>query len=411
MTRIGIVPLARLGLIVGLCIGLGGCSKASSEGPGVKPPTVTVSYPIRREVRDYEEYTGRTAAVDSVQVRARVSGYLQKINFKEGAEVKEGAVLFEIDPRPYQAVFNQARAQVRLQEAQLAYNEAVYKRDLRLFRNQAISEEELQQAETQRNTSRASVNAAKANLETARLNLGWTKVTAPIDGRASRTLVTRGNLVTADSTILTTIVSQDPMYVYFDVDEPTALRVQQLIREGKVKSVRAGAKVPVFLGLTTEKDYPHEGELDFVNNQVDPTTATLQIRGVFENPKPPVGYRLLSAGLFVRVRVPIGAYYRALLVNAEAILMDQDLRFVYVLDGQNQVVRRNVTLGSEHDGLTVITEGLRPRERVVVDGIQHVRPGMTVKPRLVPMPEPPKRALPRAQPPVLNTPVPLRGKR
>jgi RND family efflux transporter MFP subunit len=385
MVRTAPSPLAGPGFLFAALVGLAGCSRGH-EAPQPTLPTVTVSYPIRQEVRDYEDYTGRTAAVDSVQVRARVGGYLQKINFKEGADVKEGDVLFVIDPRPYRAAYNQAEAQVRLQQAQLAYNEAVYQRDLGLYRTQAISKEELQQALTQRNSSRASLNAAKANLETARLNLEWTKVTAPVAGRIGRTLVTRGNLVAADQTVLTTIVSQDPIWVYFDVDEPTALRVQKLIRQGKVKSIRAGARVPVYLGLSTEQGYPHEGYVDFVNNQVDPTTATLEVRAVFANPKPRVGYRLLSPGLFVRVRVPIGAPYRALLVNAGAVLSDQDVRFVYVLDGNDRVARRNVELGNRHGGLVEIAKGLTLRDRVIVNGIQHVQPGMKVKARLVPMP-------------------------
>jgi RND family efflux transporter MFP subunit len=437
--------LIGLGLFLGAGAGLTGCAHPPPQAPGMAPPEVTVSHPLRREVRDYEEYTGRTAAVDSLEVRAQVTGFLEKIHFKEGAEVKKGEVLYRIDPRTYRATLNQAEAQLRLQQAQLKYQEAVYQRDLRLLENHAISEEEVEKDRAARDTARASVNAARAAVEQARLNLGFTRIQSPITGRVGRTLITRGNLVVANQTLLTTVVSLDPMYVYFDVDEQTMLHIRQLMRAGKFRSVRpeAGAfpvvaaetagliaspggqgpllglavlipggtlpRVPVFLGLANEKDYPHKGYVDFVNNQVDPSTATLQVRGVFANPKPPIGDRLLSPGMFVRIRVAIGAFYRPLLVISSAIGTDQDLKFVYVLDEQNKVVRRDVELGTDHDGLTVITKGVTSRDRVIVDGLQHVRPGVVVRPRLVPMPVPRKRELARTPPAVLRNPVPPRS--
>jgi RND family efflux transporter MFP subunit len=358
--------------------------------PETSPPTVVVSYPLLREVRDYEEYTGRTAAIDSVQVRARVGGYLDKINFKEGADVKQEDVLYEIDPRPYQAALAQAKAQVELQTAQLKFNEAVYNRNVRLLSSgQAVSVEDVQQSLAQRDTTQAALNAAKANVEQAQLNLGFTKVRAPINGRIGRTLVTRGNLIVADQTLLTTIVSLDPIYAYFDVDEPTVLRIRQLIREGKFKSARAGAIVPVSLGLATEEGFPHEGHVDFVNNQVEPSTGTLQVRAIFPNPKPPVGERFLSPGLFVRVRVAIGAPYQALLVIQRALGMDQNLRVVYVLGDQDKVERRDVELGTQQGALQVVQKGLGPKDRVIVSGIQHVRPGMAVNAQLEDMPASP----------------------
>jgi multidrug efflux system membrane fusion protein len=385
----------RLSILVGLALSLGvgagltGCSGSSQEAQQAGPPTVTVSYPLQRKTTDYEDYTGRTAAVDSVQVRARVTGYLQQINFKEGVEVKEGDVLCVIDPRPYQATVDQAKAQLRLQQAQLRYQEAVYQRNVVLAGKQAVTPEELEQSVSQRDVARAQVNAAKANLAQAELNLGWTRVLAPISGLISRRLVTRGNLIVADQTLLTTIVSQDPMYAYFDADEPTVLRVQALIRAGKLKSVRErGVRIPVLLGLTGEQDFPHKGYVDFVNNQLNPSTATLQIRGTFANPKPPRGPRLLSPGLFVRVRVPVSPPYEALLVTQSAVGTDQDLNYAYVLDAHNKVSRREVELGTEHEGLVVIARGLNPEDRVVVNGLQHARPGAVVNPKLVPMPIP-----------------------
>lgn len=404
--------LARLGLLLVLYLGLAGCSSSSpQEPPGGGPPTVTVSFPLQREVTDQEDYTGRTAAVETVEVRARVSGYLDKIDFQEGAEVQEGDLLYEIDPRPYKAVLDQAEAQVRLQQANLKYQEAVYARNEILSRTNAIAPQELEQSRSQRDVAQAQLTAARASRAQAQLNVDFTKIRSPIAGRVSRTLVTRGNLVVADQTLLTNVVSQDPMYVYFDVDERTVLHIQELIREGKFHSVRTGARNPVYLGLANEEGYPHEGYVDFVNNQADPATATLQIRGVFANPKPPVGGRLLSPNLFVRIRVPIGLPYPALLVIADAIGTDLDLKYVYVIDDQNRAVRRNVTLGTDHEGLTVIRKGLQAGERVVVLGLQHLRPDMVVAPKLVAMPVPRKDALPRTPPAVLKNPISPQAKR
>jgi RND family efflux transporter MFP subunit len=382
--------LVEFVLVLGACAGLAGCARQPAAGPGGGPPTVTVSYPLRRDVTDYAEYTGRTAAVDSLQVRARVSGYLDKINFTEGAEVKERDVLYQIDPRPYRAALDQAEAQVHLQEATLRYQEAVYRRNVSLFSRNAVAQEEVQQSLEQRNTAQASVNAAKANAEQARLNLNFTKVESPVTGRIGRLLVTRGNLVVADQTLLTTVVSQDPMYAYFDADEPTVIQVQRLIREGKLPSVaQKGARIPVFLGLADEEGYPHEGYLDFVSNQFQAATATLQLRGVFANPAPAKGPRLLTPGMFVRIRVAISPRHPALLVSQDAVGTDQDLKFLYVLDEHNRVVRRDVKLGTVHDGLQAVAEGLKPDERVIVTGLQHVHPGTAVQPKLVEMPVPP----------------------
>jgi RND family efflux transporter MFP subunit len=405
--------VTRLG--AGLCLAvtaLAGCGRPSAEAPAGGPPTVTVSEPLQREVTDYAEYTGRTAAVDSVQVRARVSGYLQTINFKEGTEVKEGTVLYEIDPRLYKDALAQAEAQVRLQEANLKYNEATYQRNLKLYQtSQAVSQEEVQQSLAQRDVTRASLDAAKASVRQAQLNLEWTKVTAPISGLLGRTLITRGNLVTADQTVLTMLVSQDPMYAYFDADEPTVLKVQQLLREGKLPSVREGAKVPVFLGLPNEEGYPHKGYVDFVNNQVTPGTATLQLRGTFANPMPAVGPRVFAPGQFVRIRVAVSPPYPALLVIDGAVGTDQNMNYLLVLDDQNKVIRREVTLGTEHDGLRVIEKGLAPNERVIINGTQHVKPGSAVNPKLVPMPVPRPGAPSLTPPAVLNTPPAAAAKR
>ncbi len=368
------------------CAVTAGCAH-QPEGPPPPPPTVTVSYPIRREVTNSEEYTGRSAAVESVQVMAEVTGYLDKINFQDGAEVKQDEVLYKIDPRTYQAALNQAQANLRQAQVHRQSLADTLARDR--ASPAATPEATLIQDQDNLAEADAAVVAATAARDAAQLNVNFTDVKSPISGQIGRTLLTVGNLVIANQTVLSTVVSLDPMYAYFDVDEPTVEHIRQLIREGKLPAAREqGKKIPVYLGLGSEQGYPHEGYVDFINNQVNPSTATLQLRGVFANPKPTVGPRLLSPGQFVRIRLPIGSPYPALLVVGAAIGTDQNLKYVYVLNDKNEVERRDVTLGTQQDGLTVVAKGLNAGDRVVVNGLQHVRPGMTVKANLVKMPEP-----------------------
>jgi RND family efflux transporter MFP subunit len=397
-------------LLLGSCLGLAGCSHAPADAPAKSPPAVTVSYPLQREVTDYQDYTGRTAAVDSVQVQARVTGYLDKIYFTEGAEVTEETVLYEIDPRPYQAAYNAAKAQVAQNMASLELakqNNARFKK-LATEKEGAVTQVDLDQYQSQQDQAVANLDYAQANLASVKLNLDWTKVTAPVEGRVGRLLVTRGNLIVANQTTLTTVVRQDPMWVYFDADEPTVLQVHELMRQGKFgpASPEHPPKIPFHLQLANEKGFPHEATLDFVNNQLDQATATLLIRAIFPNPKPANGPRLFTPNNFVRVRVPTSAPYQALLVNPEAVGTDQDLKYLYIVDENNKVVRYNVKLGSLQDGLQVITDGLKPGERVIVRGIQRVQQGATVNATLVPMPMPPQGPLAPTPPPVLKTPAP-----
>src|SRR5262245_63786565 len=256
-------------LVLGLSAGLAGCARAPSEAPAAAP--VTVSYPVEREVTDYADFTGRTEAVDSVGVRAHVWGYLDKVNFKEGALVQKGDVLFELDPRPYQALLNQAKSKVAQDEAQLAYDEAEYKRNLRLVGTGAVSQSDVDKTAAARGVDQANVAADKAVVAARQLDLEYTKVLAPVSGRVSRYVVTVGNLIQSGDqgggTLLTTIVSVDPMYVTFDVDENTALRVRKLIREGKSDSPREGG-FPVSMGLANQEGHPHKGTINFVDNQV-----------------------------------------------------------------------------------------------------------------------------------------------
>jgi RND family efflux transporter MFP subunit len=320
-------------LLPGLCLALAGCARAPSEAPAAAPPPVTVSYPVEREVTDYADFTARTAAVDSVELRARVSGYLDKVNFKEGALVKKGDVLFEIDPRTYQAVLKHAEGNLAAAEAHVVRLDADFARARRLVGTGAISREDYDKVVGDRGEAVASQAALKAAVERAQLDLGFTKVTAPVGGRVSRYYVTVGNLVQAGDltggTLLTTIVSVDPMYAYFDVDEHTVLRVKQLIREGKAQNAEE-VEIPVWLGLANEDGHPHRGSIHFIDNQVNPRTGTLRVRGVFPNKDD-----ALSPGYFARVRVPIGVPHNTLLVTERALDTDQGQKVVYVVDKDN----------------------------------------------------------------------------
>jgi RND family efflux transporter MFP subunit len=322
--------------------------------------------------------------VDSVEVRAHVWGYLDKVNFKEGAQVKKGDVLFELDPRPYQAQLNQAKGKLAQDEAQLKYDEAEYQRNLKLVGTGAVSRSDLDKTTAARGVDMANVAADKALVASRQLDLEYTKVIAPVGGRASRYVVTVGNLIQSGDqgggTLLTTIMSVDPMYAYFDVDEHTVLRVRQLIREGKAESAR-NSEVSVWLGLANEVGYPHQGTINFVDNQINPKTGTLRLRGVFPNSD-----EALAPGYFARVRVPIGFAHYGLLVSDRAIDTDQGQKIVYVVDKDNKVVSRPVRLGALHDGLREIVDGLKSGERVIVNGLQQVRPGISVEPKLIDMP-------------------------
>jgi RND family efflux transporter MFP subunit len=371
-------------LALGFCLGLTGCARAPSEAPAAAPVPVTVSYPVGRYVTDYAEFAGRIAAVDSVEVRARVWGYLDKVNFKEGALVKKGDVLFEIDPRTYRAALAQAEGNLTSMQARLTRLNADLARAQDLLPTRAMSREEYDKVSGDRGEAAASLEALRAAVHRAKLDLEYTKVTAPVSGRVSRYNVTVGNLVQSGDqnggTLLTTIVSVDPIYAYFDVDERTVQRVSQLIREGKVKWARK-TEWPVSLGLATEEGFPHQGTVNFVDNQVNPKTGTLRVRGVFPNKD-----EALSPGFFARVRVPIGPPHQALLVTDRALDNDQGQKILYVVKQNNEVVSRPVRVGALHDGLRAITAGLKPGERLIVNGLQQVRPGVTVEPKLVDMP-------------------------
>lgn len=360
---------------------LPGCVKEPPGPAKAPPPEVLVSTPVTGEITDFEDFTGRTQAVRTVEVRARVTGYLDKVNFKDGIEVEEGDLLFVIDPRPYRAELNRTEALLVQTEARTKRLEADFRRAKATFNRGAISREEFDAKASDYAEASAAVGSARANRDLAALNLDFTRVIAPISGRISRRMVDEGNLVQADVTALTSIVSVDPMYVYFDIDERTLLRIRRLIREGKVHS-RTEAEVPVMAALADEEDFPHEGMIDFSDNQVDPSTGTLRVRAVIPNPANGDGKaRVLSPGLFIRVRLPIGNPRKALLVAEQAMGTDQGRKFVYVVNDQDEVTYRPVKTGTLDHGMRVIEEGLTLEDRVVVTGLQRIRPGAKVVPK------------------------------
>jgi membrane fusion protein, multidrug efflux system len=363
------------GLLAALVLWTAGCGPAAGPPVELRPPVVTVSEPKEMEVTDTYYLEGYTAAVETVDVRARVNGYLDKIYFQDGADVPKDAPLFLIDPRPYEATYNQAKAEMNSVEVQLKRLDADLARAEKLLPKRTISQEEFDKTAADRAAAAANFMAKEAALQQADLNLHFCAIKAPIAGRISRTLVTPGNLVTANITELTTIVSMSPMYAYFDVDEPTVLKVQKAIRDGKLESART-KKLPVYLGLDIDGNYPYEGTIDFVENRVDPNTGTLKLRGVFPNSK-----QALSPGLHARLKLPMGKPYKALAVTERAIGTNQGQKFVYVVNDKNEVVERPVTLGVLQDGMRVIDKGLEPGERVIVNGLQRVRPGVTVNPK------------------------------
>ena len=347
-----------------------GCEKAQSAPP---PPQVTVAPAISRAISDEDQFTGHFESVNSVEVRPRVGGFVERVAFTEGALVHQGDVLFTIDARQYQAEAARAEAVLAQARTRKELADMELERAQRLVSTQAISREELDARTSGRAESDAAIKAAEAAVRLAKLNLDWTVVRAPITGRVSRAEVTSGNLVQAGppaATLLTTIVSLDPMYVYFDSDEQAYLKYMQVRQAGS--GARAVGRT-VYVGLASESGFPHEGTVDFVDNRVDRSAGTIRVRAVMPNKS-----LLFTPGLFARVRLVDGNRHEATLIQDRAIGTDQDRKFVLVLKDDNTLAYRPITIGRVVDGLRTVESGLAPGERVVVNGQMRVRPGMKV---------------------------------
>ena len=372
----------RLSGVAALLIALlfAGCGKRVA--PTAPPPTVTVVQPVARDVIEWDEYIGRLESPETVEVRARVNGYLDKVHFKEGKEVKKGDLLFTIDPRPYQAEFDHANAEYQRTLAQVELAKNDFERAKRLIATKAISEEDFDTKSKTYTAAEAAVMSAKAVMDSAKLNLEFTEIRSPIDGRTSRAYVTQGNLVSSGiggsgATLLTSVVSLDPLYLYCDADERAVLKYLQLRREGKRVSAR-DAQIPAEMSLSDEIGFPHIGVIDFVDNRIDPNTGTIRARGVFSNED-----HSLSPGFFGRIRIPGSGKYEALLIPDRALGSDQAQKFVYVVNGEKKVEFRPVTVGPMIDGLRVVKTGLKPGESIIVEGLLRVRPGVVVDPKPV----------------------------
>jgi RND family efflux transporter MFP subunit len=365
---------------IGITILLAACDQSQSQSQqpvDMPPPEVTVATPLAMEVTDWDEFTGRLYAVESVEIRPRVSGYLQSIHFVEGSIVKKGDLLYVIDPRPYQAILDLARADVTRAKAALELAENDLSRAERLYKSHAISEEELDSRSKQKRGALASLEAAKATVQSADLNVEFTHIKSPITGRISQTRVTVGNLITGgdfESTLLTTIVSLDPIYVYFTADEQSVLHYTRMDMAGTRKSSR-DTPTPVLLRLADEEDYMHKGHMDFVDNQIDLATGTMRARAIVDNPD-----FLLVPGMFTDVRLQGEGPYDVILIPDTAINVDQTIQYVYVVGENNIVERRQIKAGSLHGGLRIIRDGLEPDDRVIINGIQRARAGMPVTP-------------------------------
>ncbi|MGV8931680.1 MAG: efflux RND transporter periplasmic adaptor subunit [Luteimonas sp.] len=371
-------PIATFALASLLAVAISACSSEAAPNAAAPPaPEVTVATVLSKQVQQWDNFTGRVAAVETVDLRPRVSGYVQQVVFKEGQEVHKGDLLFVIDQRPYRAELDQAQAQLQRARSEARLAQTQDTRAQALIEAKAISREEFETRKAATAQGNAGVRAAEATVAAAKLDLQFTQVHSPIDGRAGRALVTEGNLAQADATLLTTLVSQDPMYVYFESDEQSYLRYNELARKGE----RARSNNPVRIGLANEQGYPHPATIDFIDNQVDPGTGTIRARAVLPNPD-----RVFTPGLFARVQLQGSGEFKAMLIDDKAVLTDQDRKYVYVLGAGNKATRKDVVLGRMIDGLRVVSSGLAPTDKVIVHGVQKVfMPGMPVAPKTIAM--------------------------
>jgi len=357
------------------------------------PPDVSVATVVRKPVTEWDEFTGRVEAVDTVEIRPRVEGHLEGVHFREGGLVREGDLLFTIDDREYRAEAEASRAAMAGAKAESELAAQELRRAEELVGQKLIAERDLDAARARKQQAEAALLSSQARSRKAELDLGFTRITSPIDGRAGAALVKPGNLVAPGETLLTTVVSIDPVYVVFDGDEGAYLRYQQMARSGERESSR-DARNPVLVGLADEDGYPHRGEMDFVDNQVNPETGTIRGRAVVPNPD-----GVFTPGLFARVRLLGASQGEAMLVHEQAVLTDQDRRYVYIVEEGNTAQRRDVVLGAHVEGLRLVESGLEPGDRVVVNGVRKIFfPGQPVNPREVPMDQPNQPAPDAASP-------------
>ncbi|WP_442798315.1 efflux RND transporter periplasmic adaptor subunit [Pantoea vagans] len=369
--------LTLLGMVL-LITQLSGCDKGVAQNAPPPPPEVSAAPVLIKPVSQWDTFNGRVEAVQSVQLRPRVSGYIDAVNYREGDEVRKGQVLFTIDDRSYRAALEQAKAELARARSQASLTRSESGRSEKLIGTQAISREAWEQRRSAASQAQADVLAAEAAVDMAQLNLDFTRVTAPIDGRASRAMITAGNLVTAgdSASVLTTLVSQQQMYVYFDVDENTFLNYQAMARQGQQRHA-----LPAEIGLVGEQGFPHQGRIDFMDNQLTASTGTIRMRALLDNQQ-----RQFTPGLFARVRLPGSAQFEAVLIDDKAVLTDQDRKYVYVVDGEGKAQRRDIQPGAMVDGLRIVKSGLQAGDKVIIAGLQKVfMPGMPVTAQQVAM--------------------------
>jgi RND family efflux transporter MFP subunit len=386
-------------LLSSLVVAATGCDEKHPQVVATPPPVVEVSLPVLRQVTDYQVFTARTAAVESVDIKARVTGYLTEILFKDGDEVAKGKVLFQIDDRPYKAALDLARETLKFNQASLKKAQADLQIGLDVQKQStgAISQQDIVKREAAVDEAKASVGQALASLEKAQLYFDWCTVTSPISGRINRHFIDAGNMVSQDVSVLTNIVSLKPTWAYFDVDENTALNIQRLVEQGLIPSPRKD-EAPVEMTLASGAGHTFKGTINFISNQLDPNTGSLHVRAVFPNEDGRLG-----AGLFGRIKMPTSAEHAALLVNDQAIGTNQGQKYILVVNDKKEVEYRIVDVGQLFDGMREVTpfktikedsggkevskkvEVLKATDRVIVDGLQRARPGTTVEPRLVSM--------------------------
>ncbi|MEG1341743.1 MAG: efflux RND transporter periplasmic adaptor subunit [Pseudomonas sp.] len=363
-------PLALLAVLV-----MSACGRTPEAVQAPAATKVSVAKVLEQPINEWDEFTGRLEAPETVEVRPRVSGQIDQVAFTEGAQVKKGDLLFQIDPRPFQAEVRRLEAQLQQARATAVRSDNEARRGERLRSSNAISAELAESRTSAAAEARAGVAAIQAQLDLARLNLSFTRVTAPISGQVSRALFTAGNIVTADVTPLTSVVSTDKVYAYFDADERVYLKYTQLARDGQ-----RGQSTPVYLGLSNEQGNPHLGQMNFVDNQVNPKTGTIRGRAVFDNSD-----GQFTPGLYARLKLVGSATYSAVLINDEAVGTDLGKKFVLVMDKDNKAAYRTVELGPKLEGLRIVRSGLSKDDRIVVKGLQRVRPGSPVDPQDTPM--------------------------